>query len=179
MTHSAQGAGEGEEQVRSRPRLLPRPDRQLIDLDARPDGAVPPARERHPFLGRSLLAGAAFDVLPSEAAVLDSSGVILLVNEAWRRFGRENGAGAACGVGIDYLRTCERAAESGDEVAAVVGAALEAVLAGHAPEAALDYACHSPSERRWFHLSVRPLVGGRRVVVLHDRLLAPPGLAYV
>ena len=138
-----------EDQVRGRRRVLLRSDQQLRGLGSRTDGTVPPAREHHAFLGRSLLAGAAFDVLPGVGAVLDSSGVILLVNESWRRFGRENGAGAACGVGIDYLRTCDRAAESGDEVAGVVSAALTAVLAGHAPKAALDYPCHSPSEQRW------------------------------
>ena len=36
---------------------------------------------------------AAFDALASEAAVLDGDGVVLLVNEAWREFGRQNGAG--------------------------------------------------------------------------------------
>lgn len=166
-----------EDQVRARRRAL-RPSYQpLLGVDSRADGPVPPAKDHHAFLGRSLLGGAAFDVLPAEAAVLDSSGVILLVNQSWRRFGRENGAGAACGVGIDYLATCDRAAESGDEVAAVVSAALSAVLAGYAPEAALDYPCHSPSEQRWFRLTVRPLPGRRRVLVLHDRLLAPPELA--
>ena len=115
---------------------------------------------------------AAFDVLPSEAAVLDTNGVILLVNESWRRFGRENGAGAACGAGVDYLRTCERSAASGDHVAAAVTAALTAVLSGHAAEAALDYPCHSPEQERWFHLSIRPLKGQRRLLVLHDQLPA-------
>ena len=169
MVQSAQD----KESARGRVVTL-RSGQRHIDLDSRADGAVAPATERHGFLGRTRLAGAAFDVLPAEAAVIDSSGVILLVNESWRRFGRESGAGAACGVGIDYLRTCDRAAESGDEVAGVVSAALTAVLAGHAPEAALDYPCHSPSEQRWFRLTVRPLPGRRRFLVLHDRLLAPP-----
>ena len=170
-------SAEDEEQVRGRRGMVLRSEQQLRGLDTRANRAVPSAREHHGFLGRTLLAGAAFDVIPGVGAVLDSSGVILLVNESWRRFGRENGAGAACGVGIDYLRTCDRAAESGDELAGVVSAALTAVLAGHAPEAALDYPCHSPSEQRWFHLTVRPLAGGRRVLVLHDRLLAQPGPA--
>lgn len=131
-----------------------------------------PATARYPELRRSRLALAAFDVLPSEAAVLDTSGVILMVNEAWRRFGRENGAGAVCGPGVDYLRTCQRSAASGDHVAAAVAAALTAVLSGHAPEAALDYPCHSPRDQRWFHLSIRPLHGQRRLLVLHDPLPA-------
>ena len=121
-------------------------------------------------LRRSRLALAAFDTLPSEAAVLDANGVILLVNEAWRRFGRDNGAGAGCGAGSDYLRTCRRSAASGDHVAAAVSAALAAVLSGHAPEAGLDYPCHSPEQQRWFHLSIRPLPGQHRLLVLHDLL---------
>lgn len=123
-------------------------------------------------LRRSRLALAALDALPSEVAVLDANGVILLVNEAWRRFGRDNGAGAACGAGVDYLRTCQRAASSGDHVAAAVTAALTAVMHGHAAEAGLDYPCHSPDEQRWFHLTIRPLPGQHRLLVLHDLLPA-------
>jgi hypothetical protein len=155
-------------------RLLSRAHRAVEHVELSRGLQLRPLSQRHPPLSRSVLGGAAFDVLPTEGAVLDSSGAILLVNEAWRRFGRENGAGSACGVGVNYLTTCERAAESGDEIAAVVRAALTAVLAAHAPEAGLDYPCHSPSEQRWFHLTVRPLAGGRRVVVLHDRLQVPP-----
>ena len=165
-----------ENVVRGRRSVLLRSDQPLRDLDSRANRAMPPATKHH-AVGRSVRAGAAFDLLPGVGAVLDSSGVILLVNESWRRFGRENGAGAACGVGINYLRTCDRAAESGDEIAAVVSAVLTAVLAGHAPKAALDYPCHSPSEQRWFHLTGRPLAGGCRTLVLHDRLLVPPGPA--
>ena len=133
--------------------------------------AAGPARSpgRRPQV-RSRLAAAAFDALPSEAAVLDRDGVILVVNEAWRRFGRDNGAGSACGAGVDYLRTCQRSASAGDEVAAAVHAALTAVLDGHAPAACLDYPCHSPTERRWFRLTVRPMPDRVRILVLHDRL---------
>ena len=123
---------------------------------------------------RSRLAAAAFDALPSEAAVLDRDGVILVVNEAWRRFGRENGAGSACGAGVDYLGTCQRSADTGDEVAATVHAALTAVLDGHAPAASLNYPCHSASQRRWFRLTVRLMPDRVRVLVLHDQLTGDP-----
>ena len=123
---------------------------------------------------RSRLAAAAFDALPSEAAVLDRDGVILVVNEAWRRFGRENGAGSACGAGVDYLSTCQLSAATGDEVAAAVHAALTAVLDGHAPAASLNYPCHSPTERRWFRLTVRLMPDRVRVLVLHDQLTGDP-----
>ena len=116
------------------------------------------------------LAAAAFDALASEAAVLDGDGVVLLVNEAWREFGRQNGAGASCGVGSDYLGVCERSSATGDEIAAVVEAAIRAVLEGHAPRAALDYPCHSPDQQRWFSLRVQPLGAVDGVLVQHDEV---------
>jgi diguanylate cyclase (GGDEF)-like protein len=116
------------------------------------------------------LAAAAFDALASEAAILDSDGVVVMVNEAWREFGRQNGASASCGVGSDYLGVCERSAADGDEIAGVVEAAVRAVLEGHAPRAALDYPCHSPAQERWFSLRAQPVLAHRWVLVQHDEI---------
>ena len=59
--------------------------------------------------GRHLL-----DALPAMTVVLDEAGVIVTANEAWRRFGRENGAGPAVaeGVGQDYFRSEEHTLNS-------------------------------------------------------------------
>lgn len=49
---------------------------------------------------------AVIDSLTKEIAVLDARGVIIAVNEAWMRFGANNGAGGALesiGLGVDYL----------------------------------------------------------------------------
>ena len=53
--------------------------------------------------GRHLL-----DALPAMTVIVDEEGTILTANEAWRRFGRENGAGPAVaeGVGRDYFVIC-------------------------------------------------------------------------
>ena len=47
------------------------------------------------------LARAALDALPMSLAVVDRTGVIVAVNESWRRFARDNGGGADIGVGTD------------------------------------------------------------------------------
>lgn len=117
---------------------------------------------------RSALVAAAFDASPSECAVLAPDGRILAVNRAWQRFGTQNGAGSGCGVGANYRRVTERSAAAGDDVAAVVVAALVAVLEGHAPRARLDYPCHSPTEQRWFRLRLEPLRGRPELLVVHD-----------
>ena len=97
----------------------------------------------------------AVDVLNSLAAhiaVLDAQGVVVAVNEAWRRFARENGSlDDDCYVGTNYLATCEAALQhSGDDTAEVALQGIQAVLGGHLASASLEYPCHAPNEHRWF-----------------------------
>ena len=111
---------------------------------------------------------AAFEACPSEYAILASDGMILAVNTAWRQFGEQNGAGSRCGPGTNYLSVTQRAAESGDEIAATVAAALDAVFTGNAPSARIDYPCHSPQQQRWFRLHARPLPQRPEILLVHD-----------
>ncbi len=130
-----------------------------------------PSRPR-PATSRAVpcLAAPSFAALPAEAVVLDPDGVVVLANEAWYRYGQENGAGARCGIGSNYLQVCVDAARSGEEQAGVVAAALSAVLDGHAPVAELDYPCHSPDAQRWFRLRATRLPGRDQVLVVHDEI---------
>ncbi len=114
------------------------------------------------------LTTATFDAWPSECAVLAPDGMVLAVNAAWRTFAEQNGAGARCGPGTNYLDVTDRAAASGDEVAATVAAALSAVFSGNAPTARIDYPCHSPQQQRWFRLNARPLPRRHGVLLVHD-----------
>lgn len=100
---------------------------------------------------------AVLDAMPAHIALLDARGVIVRVNAAWKRFGCGNGMEApGFGVGCDYAGLCDAAA---DDDAARAAAAIRAVLGGRAHEASVDYPCHSPSELRWFRLTVAPLAG--------------------
>ena len=94
---------------------------------------------------------ALLDALPAHVAVLDAAGRIVAVNEAWRRFGLDNGATpeVIAGVGVDYLGACLE-----DSAAGIV-----AVLAGCEDHFTLEYPCHSPARQRWFLFSVRALRG--------------------
>ncbi len=117
---------------------------------------------------RVTLIAAAFDAWPAECVILALDGTILAANRAWRQFGEDNGAGARCGPGTNYLRVTRAAVASGDETAEVVLDSLEAVLSGNAPRAQLDYPCHSPGEQRWFRLHAMTLPGRGEVLVAHD-----------
>jgi PAS domain S-box-containing protein len=103
---------------------------------------------------------AILDSVNANLAVLDPRGVILAVNEPWRRFARENSleAGAVVagtGVGDNYLDVCRKGL--GDTGAREVYLGILAVLEGRATHFYTDYACDSPGRRRWFSMHVTPL----------------------
>jgi PAS domain S-box-containing protein len=97
------------------------------------------------------LAQAALDSLTSHLCVLDERGLIVAVNEPWRRFAAANGAALpAVGVGTDYLAVCDRAALEGAPGASDFAAGLRAVISGRCERHESEYPCHAPHEMRWF-----------------------------
>jgi PAS domain-containing protein len=112
------------------------------------------------------------DALHEHIAVLDAFGDIVAVNRAWSEFCVINGGSpAAWGVGSSYCEVCWRAERvHHDPDAARVNLGIRAVLAGTQKLFTLEYPCHSPTERRWFLMTVTPLVmdgAVRGAVVAH------------
>jgi PAS domain S-box-containing protein len=107
--------------------------------------------------------------LASHIAVLDMDGNIIAVNEAWKRFAYENGSDAdACGVGVNYLEACRLSQDQDDDEAKEAVNGIESVLEGTLRNFVLEYPCHSPHKKRWFLMSVTPLLGERAgAVVTH------------
>ena len=79
------------------------------------------------------------DALPGHIALVDAQGVILAVNESWRRFATGNPLlGPAFGLGCNYLGLCEQVRGEGAAEAAAAARGLRAVLAGETREYALE-----------------------------------------
>jgi len=119
---------------------------------------------------------AILDSLASPMCVLSSTGTIVYVNEAWSRFGRDNGAADAVvgGVGANYLTVCAAAEGAGNEGALEAAVAIKAVIDGALDTFARNYRCHSPTMKRWFRMEVAPSqnVPGH-VVVSHVNIARP------
>jgi two-component system, cell cycle sensor histidine kinase and response regulator CckA len=115
------------------------------------------------------------DALSAHIAILDETGTILAVNQAWRNFAAENPPVTTnvC-EGSNYLAVCDRGASAGSEDAVAFSQAIRTVLAGEQESLEREYACHSPSEKRWFigRISRFPGPGIRRVVVAHENITA-------
>ncbi|MFZ5829098.1 MAG: ATP-binding protein [Planctomycetota bacterium] len=121
-------------------------------------------RESQAFLQNTL------DALPMHLCVVDRGGKILMVNEAWRRFARLNGASPGGDfAGSNYLRVCE--AVEGEEIddALAMAGGLRDVLEGRRDLFEIEYPCHGDGVARWFIARVTPLEtpAGRLAVVVH------------
>ncbi len=114
------------------------------------------------------------DALSTHIAILDENGLILATNRAWREFGAVNSATTEVGVGANYLDACDRATGPGSDEGATVARSIRAVISGSGGEFSLEYACHSPGEKRWF-LARATRFGGEgpvRVVMSHENISA-------
>lgn len=151
----------------------------VAGVDARARGAVQDRHARTTLLRRDqdhLLhqeadqQAAILNALPAHIALLDAQGFIVSVNQAWRHFAGTNRLqGPDIGAGLNYLEVCDRA--QGDDAAPAreVAAGIRSVLAGAVGSFSLEYPCHSPTEQRWFLLTVNALTerSPHGAVVMH------------
>ena len=128
-------------------------------------GAAPRRAADEHLRASERLNHAILSALPASIAVLDREGRITAVNEPWERFRRENGGpDGGGGPGANYLEVCRAAGSEARE--AMSG--IREVIAGARAQFALEYPCHSPTERRWYLLLATPLpTGAGGAVVSH------------
>ena len=84
--------------------------------------------------------------LPAHIALVDNQGAIISSNRVWQEFAETNGLPVpGYGIGINYLDTCGEAIEG-----------IRSVLAGDSSSFSIEYPCHSPTQQRWFLMTVTP-----------------------
>jgi PAS domain-containing protein len=117
-------------------------------------------------------ARSALDSLSAHIAILDESGVIVFVNESWRAFAASNGAVGNVAEGANYLRVCESMVGKQSVDAAAFAKGIRSVLSDQREEFALEYPCHSPTDKRWFigRVTRFPDDGPSLAVVAHENI---------
>lgn len=106
------------------------------------------------------------DSLTAQVAVIDDSGTIIAVNDAWQRFALENNGplDKTC-VGANYLAVCRAAEGEESPLAEQAYRGIEQVINGDRDVFKLEYPCHSPTLSRWFLLHASRLQADERYVV--------------
>ena len=116
------------------------------------------------------------DELPEHAAIVDNSGAIVAVNKAWKRFAKDNGVEMSkVSEGANYLDVCEWATGEHSQYAQPFGEGLRSVLCSQEERFAMEYPCHSPTQRRWFVGKVRRFAGGESPMALVAHENVTPG----
>ena len=110
------------------------------------------------------------DSLIAHIAVLDEHGVIIAVNEAWKKFARENDSpDPDAYLGTNYLTACIPAIIQGDPIADQVDLGIRSVLSGLRSRFRAEYSCDSPTQARWFSITVVPQHEYQQgVIVIHQ-----------
>ncbi|MEP7342768.1 MAG: two-component regulator propeller domain-containing protein, partial [Acidobacteriota bacterium] len=113
------------------------------------------------------------DALSAHIAILDQTGTIIAVNDAWRKFARANGGIAQrVSEGVNYLTVSDSARGMSESDGAAFAAGIRAVLAGEKELFSAEYPCNSSSEKRWFLGKVTRFSseGPVRIVVAHENI---------
>ena len=116
---------------------------------------------------------ATIDSLSAHVCVLDSNGMILSTNQAWNDFADANPPRAQrVQPGANYLEVCEQASTPDAAEAKAFAAGIRSVISGERPFYSQEYACHSPTEERWFVARVTRFKepAPARVVVAHENI---------
>jgi hypothetical protein len=105
-------------------------------------------------------AQAALNHVMPRVAVLDETGTIILVNDAWRLYAAATYADNKHNYceGVNYLDVCDRVSGIEKEQVAKKVAGIRAVMCGDLLEFTQKYACHSLTEKKWYLGRVRAFV---------------------
>jgi len=125
------------------------------------------------LLEMNRFAQATIDALSAHLCVMDETGNILSTNRSWEAFAVANPPQAQnVSVGSNYLEICRAVVgpDTADATAFLNG--LRTVLRGEADHFEFEYACHSPTEQRWFvaHVTRFAGAGPLRFVVAHENI---------
>ena len=112
------------------------------------------ARENSDAVMNAVLT-ATVDALADHVALLAPDGRLVGVNRAWADFATANGCtDGGNGLGTNYCDVCDAATGEGAADAHAMAAGIRRVLSDELPRFEMDYACHSPTEQRWFRVAV-------------------------
>ncbi len=145
----------------------------LTEATSWPEGILPQLSTIADILGGALarqyaaealresqaLTGVILHYMQSDVVVIDHDGVILEVNRHWIDVAAKNGASSQSSlrVGANYLDVFRRDSVSEEALQARLG--IRAVLSGLCQTFESEYAWPSPSEPRWFRMTVIRLPG--------------------
>jgi PAS domain S-box-containing protein len=148
---------------------------ELSGLVKSPDSSATPGAAAASTVGLVPPLESVINALSAHVAILDNNARILLVNAAWHRFAEQNGFQQPHhGVGGNYLEVCDLARGGSADGADRVAEGIRQLMRQRNGAFQCDYACHSNTEQRWFHLSATSFseAGTFYILLAHENISA-------
>ena len=108
------------------------------------------------------------DAMPANIAIIDLSGTILMVNNAWCNFAEQNNAAhlRSSSIGCNYLAICQQSIADGAPQADLALQGIKSVLSGQQISFTMEYPCHSSERQSWYQMSVSRHDGPLQAVII-------------
>ncbi len=106
-------------------------------------------------------------------AVIDDTGEVIAVNDAWIKFATDNEIKNLnqVKIGANYLEVCRSASTKNEPLASESLLGIEKVLKGELSQFTLEYPCNSPNEARWYEMTViRPKLYRAGAIIQHQNI---------
>jgi PAS domain S-box-containing protein len=101
---------------------------------------------------------AILNTLPANIALLDEKGLIIAVNDSWKKFADQNGyTGQNYGINDNYLFVSGQAMGVEKTDGQMVANGIDSVLKNKIKEFIFEYSCDAPEIQRWFRMVATPL----------------------
>ena len=113
------------------------------------------------------------DGLSAHIAIINQTGDIITVNKAWTNFAKKNGIPQNISwQNYNYLGECDQAANTGDMDALKFVSGIRSVITKTTDTFEMDYPCHSPDKKRWYHGKVTPFPDDTLpyVIIVHENI---------
>jgi signal transduction histidine kinase len=108
------------------------------------------------------------DSIVDSIAILDKSGNIIYTNLAWKTFSIENsGDLKKTDCNNNYIDLCKKVTGIDVQNATEAATGIEKVMRREIEFFEMEYACHSPKERRWFILRATSLSNSEQTLTSH------------
>lgn len=110
-----------------------------------------------------------FNTLSDSAAIIESQGTILFVNNSWKTFSFENGGNNdSTDIGVNYLKVCNNVKGDDTQFSTSANKGISKVINNELNAYELEYPCHSLTEKRWFIMRVTKLAtNSDLILILH------------
>jgi len=115
---------------------------------------------------------AILDSIEQEIAVIRKDGAIVYVNDAWVGFGDHNDKSKEDWLRSNYLDACTSAEKVGEPGVHDIYEGMVSVIEGKNSLFKHEYPCHSPTEKRWFMMTIAALkgYGNELFVITHSNI---------